>query len=631
MGVVSVSAANTHTVALRNDGTVWAWGSNNDGQLGDGTTTWSPLPLQVKGLTDVVAVATGEAHTVALKKNGTVWAWGHNSSGELGDGTQINRLVPVQVSGLTDVISIAAGYAHTMALKKDGTLWTWGSNNYAQLGNGTYTYSLVPVQVLSNVTSVSPGSFNTIALKKDGTVWAWGRNDNGQLGDGTNEYRTTPVQLTGITQVASITTGDNFTLAVKQDGTIWAWGMNSEGEFGNGTQTWSSIPIETNISGVDWLTSGGRHVLALVQPATFAITTSSLAPGVSYTYYSQTLAAEGTPPYTWSIVSGNLPAGLWLNNSTGVISGTPTSAGTSSFTVQVRDAASATVTKLLSITIDSLVITATPGPNGNIYPSSGPIEVQAGQSFTVFMAPAPGYIIADVLVDGVSVGPVMSYTFNNVWEDHTISATFRMPTITATAGPNGNFYPSSGPIEVQAGQSFTVFMAPAPGYIIADVLVDGVSVGPVMSYTFNNVWEDHTISATFRMPTITATAGPNGNFYPSSGPIEVQAGQSFTVFMAPAPGYIIADVLVDGVSVGPVMSYTFNNVWEDHTISATFRMPTITATAGPNGNFYPSSGPIEVHGGSALHGLHGACARLYHCRRPRRRRLGRAGDELHVQ
>ena len=201
----------------------------------------------------------------------------------------------------------------------------------------------------------------------------------------------------------------------------------------------------------------------------------------------------------------------------------------------------------------------------------------------------------------------MSYTFNNVWEDHTISATFRMPTITATAGPNGNFYPSSGPIEVQAGQSFTVFMAPAPGYIIADVLVDGVSVGPVMSYTFNNVWEDHTISATFRMPTITATAGPNGNISPS-GTVEVPAGQPFTVlmglgwgFIGPDPGYIVADVLVDGVSVGAVEFYTFDNVMTDHTISVSFTaipLFTITTSAGPGGNIFPA-GTVTMEGASA--------------------------------
>src|SRR3990172_4419795 len=178
------------------------------------------------------------------------------------------------------------------------------------------------------------------------------------------------------------------------------------------------------------------------------------------------------------------------------------------------------------------------------------------------MAQDMGYQVADVLVDGVSVGAVYSYTFNNVTADHTISVTFKTPVITASAGANGSISPS-GAVSVPLFGSQTFNMAPDMGYQVADVLVDGVSVGAVYSYTFNNVTADHTISVTFKTPVITASAGANGSISPS-GAVSVPLFGSQTFNMAPDMGYQVADVLVDGVSVGAVYSYTFNNVTADH-------------------------------------------------------------------
>lgn len=190
--VTQVVAGNTHTASLKSDGTVWAWGNNSHGQLGDGTTINKSIPVQVLGsggvgyLTGVTAIAAGYTHTVALKADGTVWAWGYNSVGELGDGTTTNRSTPVQVLGhggvgyLTGVTAIAAGYDHTLALKSDGTLWAWGNNSNGQLGDGTTTNRFTPVQVvgaggagyLTGVTVIAGGGRHTLALKSDGTLWA---------------------------------------------------------------------------------------------------------------------------------------------------------------------------------------------------------------------------------------------------------------------------------------------------------------------------------------------------------------------------------------------------------------------------------------------------------------------------
>jgi alpha-tubulin suppressor-like RCC1 family protein len=132
---------------IKSNGTVWGWGSNNYGQLGNGTTATSSVQTQVSGLTNAVSVAAGASHTLALKSDGTVWSWGYNSNGQLGDGTTVNKSTPVQVSGLSGAVSVAAGGNTSYAIKSDGTVWAWGYNNYGQLGDGTAVAKTTPVQV----------------------------------------------------------------------------------------------------------------------------------------------------------------------------------------------------------------------------------------------------------------------------------------------------------------------------------------------------------------------------------------------------------------------------------------------------------------------------------------------------
>ena len=169
----------SHSIALKSYGTVWAWGYNYYGQLGDGTNKDRDTPVQVSGLSGVIAIAGGDGHTIALKSDGTVWAWGSNDSGQLGDGTTTNRNTPVQVSDLSGVTAIPCGGNHSIALKSDGTVWAWGDNYHGQLGDGTTdTERHTPVQVLgsggvgflSGVTAIAGGGLHTIALKTDGTT-----------------------------------------------------------------------------------------------------------------------------------------------------------------------------------------------------------------------------------------------------------------------------------------------------------------------------------------------------------------------------------------------------------------------------------------------------------------------------
>jgi Tol biopolymer transport system component len=263
-GIAAIAGGAAHTLALKNDGTVWAWGSNVYGQLGDGAASGARVnrstPIQVVGLTGVTAVARGAYHSLALKNDGTVWAWGENSQGMLGDGTTASSSTPVKVNGLTGVVAIAGGWIHTVALKNDGTVWAWGDNLQGELGNGTFTDSLIPVQVsgLTSVTAIAAGLKHTLALKSDGTVWAWGYNGDGALGDGTVVIRNTPVKTNGLAGVTAIAAGTMHSIALKNDGTVWTWGGNNYGELGDGTTSYRSTPVQVvGFTGVT-VPSGGR-------------------------------------------------------------------------------------------------------------------------------------------------------------------------------------------------------------------------------------------------------------------------------------------------------------------------------------------------------------------------------------
>ncbi|MBI3501963.1 MAG: T9SS type A sorting domain-containing protein [Bacteroidetes bacterium] len=333
--IIAISCATYHTLALKSDGTVWAWGNNGGsfGKLGinDIVASTKSTPVQVHGagnvgfLSGIKAISGGGNHSLALKSDGTVWAWGYNSNGQLGDNITTNQPVPVQVVGaggsgnLTNIAAIAGGIFHSLAIDNTGQVWAWGSNVNGELGNGTTTESHFPVQVsgLSNIISIAAGQYFSVAVKNDSTVWAWGDNTFGQLGIGSQtsgtlvigktyiisnyvatddftnvgdccnftgdqftatgttpakwsygstlliQHEVLPVQVKGVgcagnlLKIASVAAGQYHALALKSNNTLKAWGDDFEGQLGNNT-TSTQFPCPVQVG------SGGGNALCSV-------------------------------------------------------------------------------------------------------------------------------------------------------------------------------------------------------------------------------------------------------------------------------------------------------------------------------------------------------------------------------
>jgi gliding motility-associated-like protein len=240
-----ISAGGRFTVAIKADGTLWAWGENAFGQLGLGITNNTAVPKQVGKENNWQTIVAAFGHTVALKNDGTLWAWGRNGSGQLGDGTNVNRNIPIQVGTANDWASISARGFHTVAVKTDGTLWAWGSNSNGQLGDGTNWDKKIPTQIGTDIDwAIVSAHSHTLAIKTNGTLWAWGHNLYGQLGDGTTANQNTPIQIGTEKNWAIVSAGQFYSWAIKKDGTLWSWGINNNGQIGAGVSLETHIPTQ---------------------------------------------------------------------------------------------------------------------------------------------------------------------------------------------------------------------------------------------------------------------------------------------------------------------------------------------------------------------------------------------------
>lgn len=365
-GVSKIAGGYYHSLALKTDGTVWAWGRGDEGQLGDGTNVDRASPVQVSGLTGVVAIATHVYTNLALKSDGTAWTWGRGVEGQLGNGTSgfsANRNTPVQVTGLTGVKAVAGAYLHMLALKEDGTVWAWGWNVQGQLGNGTDSSSYIPIQV-SNLTgeaAIEAGMYHNLALRNDGTVWSWGYNTSGQVGDGTTINRFVPAQVSGLTNVTAIASGDFHSLALINSDTtppvivptvVGTAGLN--GWYTSSvTVSWSETDVQ---SGIASSTGCGTQTLTSNTPGTILTCSATNGTGLTSTV-PVTVKIDLTPPVIVPTLTGTLVANGWYTGNVTVSwtmtdpeSGIATSTGCASQSLTTGTTLTCTVTNGAGLT-----------------------------------------------------------------------------------------------------------------------------------------------------------------------------------------------------------------------------------------------------------------------------------------
>ena len=271
-----ISSGINHACVITSEGAVKCWGYNRYGQLGDGTNADSNVPVDVSGLSEGIKAisASDKAHTCAITSERAVKCWGYNKYGQLGDGSTVDSNVPVDVSGLSSgMATVSTGSYHTCAIDLYGGVKCWGDNRYGQLGDGTNNNSTTPVEVsdlASGAVAISAGGGHTCALTPEGAVKCWGDNYYGQLGDGTNTNRNIPVSVSGLSSgVSAISSGQWHTCALTSEGAVKCWGKNDAGQLGDGTWEDSNIPVDVFglSSGGIVISAGGTHTCAFISEA----------------------------------------------------------------------------------------------------------------------------------------------------------------------------------------------------------------------------------------------------------------------------------------------------------------------------------------------------------------------------
>jgi len=297
---IQVSAGHIHSNAIRSDGTLWAWGAGGNGQTGLGTTTGTQTtPAQVGTATNWTQVSAEQSHSLAIRSDGTLWSWGFNANGRTGLGISslTNTLVPTQVGIDTTWSQVSAGESYSLALRSDGTLWAWGSNENGQTGLGiTAGDQTTPAQVgtVTNWTQVSAGANHSHAIRSDGTLWAWGTNADGRTGLGTTTgNQTTPLQVGTASDwlLADVSTMGIHSLAMKTDDSLWTWGTNNHAQLGKGITTTSGQGAGTN-NWIPW-----RIAASPVPQSAINWLPSAVAAGSATTPYSgrQNVTPDCTP------------------------------------------------------------------------------------------------------------------------------------------------------------------------------------------------------------------------------------------------------------------------------------------------------------------------------------------------
>ena len=476
-GITKIAAGSFTAYALASDGTVWAWGYNAEGEVGASCSTKlclrasQILDSQAHPLTNIVGVAGGADQGLAVASDGSVWAWGYNGKGELGNpsaGSQTSVPVHVETGSisnptvLTDTIAVSAGGSSSAALSSDGTVWTWGDDTTGQLGNPGVTggQSGLAVQVLgsdgvsplSNVAAIASGESYDVALKADGTVWSWGDNYFGELGsndavDYQMNYPVEAVDASGqpLDNIAAIASRANHTVALDAGGGVWAWGDNSGGQLGNasaGSMSDMALPV-TGLTGAFGVGAGGLHSLALVPSGVGASVSVASDASDDTSVYGQTVTFSATVAAPSLTPTGAVE---FFDGTTKMGTQPVGSLGTASFQ-----------TSSLSATTHAITAVYTPDA------SSGSLSETTSPVFTFRVNPAPLTVTpADQAGVYGDPGPALTWTANFVNGDQNSSLTTQ-PTCSSTGSSN-----AAGDLSSPAGTySITCNGAVDPNYTIS--------------------------------------------------------------------------------------------------------------------------------------------------------------------
>ena len=634
-----------YTVARRSNGTLWSWGDNFFGQLGDGTTNPSLVPIPVGVAANWSGHSAGLSHVVALRSDGSLWSWGDNSFGQLGNGSVNPSLVPARITSTNDWAAVAAGDSHTLALKADGTLWAWGDNTFGQLGVGSNLQGNQPQQVLtpgstgnfdSNWVAISAGGSHSLGLQADGSLWVWGDNSLGQLGASFVAATTSPQQLTNTTlsllhpgfdsSWKAISAGLGHTLGLQANGTLWAWGDNADGQLGNGDTLLAGQPTPVqvlNILAAPYvaIAAADAHSTALrsdgtlwsfgsdlngqlgngASPAPPATPVQEAGLASDWAYLSAAgshtvaLKAAGTLWNWGDNFSGQLGDGTTTNRPAPVALLEAFATIAPNLDFGALAVGGSAVSRPLNITNPgnsalSVILSATTGADAGLFAASlgacGSIPAQGSCQLQVTFTPnaAAGAKSASLPI-----------TLNDPLQPQLqVSLTAQLAqllTVTTSVTPVGAGT-ITGPSQVVPGSSPTYSIAANTGFHITDVQLGGVSQGPATSLTLASLSAGTSIAASFALNphTVTLTQGAGGVI---AGPTAVLQNDTPSYTITANPNFRVADVTVNGVSQGAVTALTLPPITGDVTIAASFVVTnfTVTLNAGLHGSI---TGPTSV-------------------------------------
>jgi gliding motility-associated-like protein len=393
-----IATGRLHSLAIKKDGTLWVWGANSSMMLGLAVSD-KVIPTQLGSSTDWKQIVAGFDCSQALKTDGSLWAWGRNAIGELGDGTTVEKYTPIHIGTSTNWDKISNMFENCVALKKDGTMWAWG------YGNDSWSSNWKPTQIglSSDWNQISAGDDFVIALKKDGTLWTWGYNSSGQLGDGTTINRMIPAQIGTSNDWAQISAGTSFVLALKKNGTIWSWGQNNWGQLGDGTIINKLVPNQVG-NGTDWvqISAGAYHSTAIRQDGTLWTWGSNLSGELGDgTKINKTVPVQIGVATDWIYISPNIGhtlalrrgsvtnASICQGNSYTFNGTTYTSAGTYTVNLTSTCGCDSTATLILSVNQPTHSTTNTSICQGDSYTFNGTAYTTAG-TYTTHLTNAAG-------------------------------------------------------------------------------------------------------------------------------------------------------------------------------------------------------------------------------------------------